>query len=112
MDTKKIGLWSFFIGMVLAVATVFVTLGDWVSQVLIILGILAGFFHHKLKDDLISLGILYLVLVSVAGSMGDLVAIGTYVSDIAAAWVGFLGPVVLIDFIFWGSSALFANKEG
>ena len=49
MNTKTIGLWAFFIGMVLALLTVFVSLGSWVTQVLLLLGILAGFFHHKIK---------------------------------------------------------------
>ncbi|MCJ7626215.1 MAG: hypothetical protein MUO76_22215 [Anaerolineaceae bacterium] len=44
--------------------------------------------------------------------MGDLIALGPYISDIAAAWVGFLGPVVLITFMLWGTSFLFGNKPG
>ena len=112
MDTKMIGTWSFFIGMVLALATVFVNLGEWISQVLIILGILAGVFHHKIKDELVPLGIIYLALAAAAGSMGDLIALGPFISDIAGAWVGFLGPVVLIAFLIWGTPFLMVNKKG
>jgi hypothetical protein len=109
MDTKMIGTWSFFIGMVLAVVTVFLDMGEWISQVLIILGILTGFFHQKIKDELVSIGIIYLTLAGVAGSMGGLIAVGPFISDIAAAWVGFLGPVVLTAFLIWGTPFLITN---
>ncbi len=105
MNTKTIGIWAFLIGLVLALATVFVDLGGWVTQVLIILAMLVGFFH-PIREDPTTLGIAYLALVATASSIGELVAIGPYISAIAAAWVGFLGPVVLIAFMFWGSAYL------
>ena len=111
MDTKLIGTWSFFIGMVLAVATVFVNLGEWIHQVLIILGILAGIFHHKIKNELVTLGIIYLGLALASSSMGKLIAVGSFISDIVAAWVSFLGPVVLTAFMIWGGALLMVNKE-
>ena len=111
MDTKAIGLWSFFIGMVLALITVFVNLGEWVFQVLIILGLLAGFFHQKIKDELLSLGVIYLALATVANSANELIAFGPFISGIAAAWVSFLGPVVLMAFMVWGGAFLMVNKE-
>ena len=111
MDTKTIGLWSFFIGMVLALTTVFLNLGEWASQVLIILGLLAGFFHHKIKDELLSLGVIYLALSAVANSANDLIALGPFISNIATAWVSFLGPVVLVAFMVWGGAFLMVNKE-
>jgi len=111
MDTKVIGLWSFFIGMVLAIGTVFVDLGEWTTQILIILGILTGFFHQKIKDELVHFGIIYLVLAAVSGSMGDLIAVGSIFSEIAAAWVGFLGPVVLTAFLIWGTPFLMVKKN-
>lgn len=77
--------------MVLAVATVFVNLGEWVSQVLILLGILAGFFHYKIKNELVSLGVIYLGLVAVSSSMNNLIVIGPYITDVVAARVRFLG---------------------
>lgn len=111
MNTKMIGLWSFFIGMVLALATAFVNLGEWVTQVLIILGILAGFFHQKIRDEIVSFGIIYLGLTAAISSIDDLKVVGPIISDIAAAWVGFLGPVVFTAFIFWGGAFLMVNEE-
>ena len=111
MNTKMIGTGSFFLGMVLAVVTVFVNLGEWGNQGLIILGILAGFFHHKVKKEIVTLGIIYLGLAAASGSMVDLIAVGPLISDIVAAWVSFLGPVVLTAFMIWGGAFLMVNKE-
>jgi len=110
MDTKLIGLWSFIIGMILALANVFVSLGDWVIQVLIILGLLTGVFHFD-KNDLVPLGVIYLALAAVAGSMSELIAIGPYISGIVTAWVGFLGPVVLIALMLWGAPFLIVKGK-
>ena len=62
MDTKIIGFWSYLIGMILAMAPVFLDLGSWTTQTLIVIGILVGFFHHG-SGDIIPLGVIYLVLV-------------------------------------------------
>ena len=69
MKTKPIGFWSFFIGMILALITAFFDLGAWTSQALIILGILAGSFHQKIKNELITFGVIYLALSVAANSI-------------------------------------------
>ena len=111
MNAKNIGLWSFFAGMVLALITVFFSLGGWANQALIILGILAGFFHYKIRDELLSLGVIYLALSAVSDSVNNLVTFGPIISDLAAAWVNFLGPVVLTAFMVWGGAFLMVNKD-
>ena len=111
MDTKLIGTWSFFAGIVLAIVTVFVDLGDWAAQVLIILGIVTGAFN-QIKDDLVTLGIVYFALSVAAGSMNELAAFGPLISDLASAAVGFLGPVVLMAFMLWGMPRLMVKKAG
>jgi hypothetical protein len=110
MDTKSIGLWSFFIGLVLALTAVFLNLGEWVTQVLFILGILTGVFHFN-KNDLISLSVIYLALAAVAGSLDEMIVVGPYISDIVAAWVGFLGPVVLATLMLWGGPFLITKVK-
>ena len=111
MDTKVFGILSFFAGLILSLATVFVNLGDWTTQVLIILGILVGVFHRHLRENLVRSGIIYLALAAAAGSMRDLIAVGPYIADIVAAWVSFLGPVVLTTFMMWGSPYLFSKRK-
>ncbi|MEN8242281.1 MAG: hypothetical protein ABFS17_10200 [Chloroflexota bacterium] len=109
MNSKLIGLWAFFIGMVLAVATVFWDLGEWVVQVLIILGALAGFFH-TFKDNLVLLGVVYLALSAAASSMSELAAVGPVITDLVTAFVSYLGPVVLTAMMIWGGAKLMADK--
>ncbi len=111
MDTKAIGLWTFFGGMVLALVTVFVNLGGWASHVLIILGLVAGFFHHHFRDNLLTLGVTYLALSVAQNSTADLLLIGPYIADITAAWVRFLGPVVLMAFMVWAGAFLISGKK-
>lgn len=109
MNTKVIGIWSFFIGMVLALATVFFDLGAWVTQVLIILGILTGIFHFN-KDDLVPLSVIYVALFAAANSMDALFAVGPTITQIVSAWVAFLGPVVLMALMLWGGPLLLTKK--
>jgi hypothetical protein len=66
-------------------------------------------FHAR--ENLIKLGITYLTLTAAANSMDGLIAVGPYLSDITAAWVGFLGPVVLTAFMVWATPTLVINKE-
>ena len=108
--TKMIGLWAFIIGLVLAILTVFVDLGDWVVQVLLLLGILTGIFHD-MKKDIARLGIIYLALLAVSGALKDLVLIGPVITNIVTAWVGFLGPVVLTALLIWGTPYLLVRKK-
>jgi len=108
--TKQIGLWAFLIGLVLAIAAVFLNFGEWVTQVLIILGMLAGAFHD-LRKDLVRLGIIYLALSASSSAMQNLAAIGPILTEIVEAWVAFLGPVVLTALLIWGTPLLLARKK-
>ena len=100
--TKQIGLWAFLIGLVLAIAAVFLDFGEWVAQVLIILGMLAGAFHD-LRKDLVRLGIIYLALSASSSAIQNLAAIGPILT--------FLGPVVLTALLIWGTPLLLARKK-
>jgi len=108
--TKQIGLWAFLIGLVLAIATVFIGFGEWVTQVLLLLGILTGAFHD-LRKDLARLGIFYLALSATSGALQNLAAIGPILTEIVEAWVTFLGPVVLTALLIWGTPLLLARKK-
>jgi len=110
MDTKQLGVWAFILGLVLAMATVFFDLSSWVVQALIVLGILVGIFH-PIRKEVLPLGMVYLALTVAFSSMDDLLFIGTIITDIASAWVEFLGPVVLTAMLMWGSPYLMAKKS-
>lgn len=114
MDMKAVGKWSYLVGIVLAVFSVFVDAltAPWAIQLLLILGVLVGFFHHS-ADDILTLGMIYLGLNFAADSLDAFLGpVGGFITDIAGAWVGFLGPVVLITFMVWGTPKLLGlNKE-
>jgi hypothetical protein len=110
MNTKTIGMWVFFAGMVLALVNAFVSLGSWAIQVMIVLGIVAGALHF-FREDLLTLGIAYLALGAAAHSMDALFAVGEIVTKIVAAWVSYLGPVVLTAFMVWGGAYLVTGKR-
>jgi 4-hydroxybenzoate polyprenyltransferase len=97
------------LGLALAMISVFVDLGGWVTQVLIILGILVGLFH-PIRKEIVPLGVVYLALTFSAASIGELVVIGPYVSEIASAWAAFLGPVVLTAMLLWGAAYLVTRE--
>ena len=110
MDSKLLGTWAFIVGLILALLTVFVDLGSWVQQVLIVLGILVGVFHPVGKK-FVTLGVVYLGLLATAAAMNELLYLGELITAIATAWVGFLGPVVLTSFMLWASSSLFSTSD-
>ncbi|HKJ28309.1 MAG TPA: hypothetical protein VJ965_11770 [Anaerolineales bacterium] len=110
MNTKTIGMWAFFAGMVLALVNVFVSLGDWAVQVMIVLGIIAGALHF-FREDLLTLGVAYLALGAASSAMSELFAVGEIVTKIAAAWVVYLGPVVLTAFMIWGGAYLVTGRK-
>lgn len=110
MKPKTIGMWAFFAGMVLALVNVFVDLGGWVTQVLLILGIVAGALHF-FREDLLTLGMAYLVLGAAAESLNELFAVGGIITEIVTAWVGYLGPVALTAFMIWGGAYLVTGRK-
>lgn len=109
VNTKTFGLIAFFTGLVLALAGAFWELGGWAVQVLIVLGVIAGFFH-TFKDNLVLLGVVYVSLAAAAGSMSELFAVGMVITELVNAWVGFLGPVVLTAMMVWGGARLMSGK--
>ncbi len=108
---KLIGFWSFFAGMLLALVTAFVNPGEWASQMLIILGLLAGGFYSKLREEMVVFGVVYLSLSLAADSASGLMFFGSIISNIVSAWVRFLGPVVLTAFMVWGGAFLMASRD-
>ena len=110
MNTKTIGMWVFFAGIVLALVNVFFNLGGWVTQALLILGIAAGALHF-FREDLLTLGIAYLVLSAAATSLNELIFVGEIITKIVSAFVSYLGPVALTAFMVWGGAYLVTGRK-
>ena len=98
---KNIFKWVYLIGLLVAVVVALVGFSaDWLTWLLMLVGILVGIFFFD-PGDVVNLGIRYLVLAAVAAALDSLVGIGTYLTTIFQAVVGFLGPVVLTVLVVW-----------
>ncbi len=97
----KFAKWFYIVGIVVAMlASVANFSADWLTWVLMILGVLAGLFYAD-TDDLVNRGIRYLALAAVAGVFGEFIFIGPYVSALAAGAVTFLGYVLFTSLIYY-----------
>jgi hypothetical protein len=92
---KSIFKWVYLLGLLVAVVVALVGYSaDWLTWLLILVGILVGIFYFD-SGDVVNLGIRYLVLVATASALDGLLAVGSYLTTIFVAAAGFLGPVVL-----------------
>lgn len=107
---KTIGLWAFYIGLVLALANALLEMGDWMLQVLLILGIIAGSLHIPLRKNLVALGVIYFSIVIAYDVFADLLFVGEFITKLTFAWVAFLGPVVITTMLIWGGAFLFTGR--
>lgn len=95
MGTKAVLKWLLLAGVVVAgVAGALAFSNDILTWILIIVGVLVGLFYMD-SADVVNLGILYLVLAATAGSLTQVIAVGSYLTGFFTGVVAFLGPVVL-----------------
>lgn len=113
MDLKQIAKWSYIVGAALAVLSALIESlqAEWMSILLVILGIIVGAFHHT-AEDILPLGMIYLSLNLAADSMDTFLdPLGGFITDIVNAGVSFLGPVVLVTFMIWGFPKLITSGK-
>lgn len=95
--------WLYVIGILAAsVAGAIGFQNEILSIVFAVIGILAGLFFFN-ADDLMNLGLRYLVVAAAAGSMSAFPIAGKYITGFFTAFTAFLGPVILTLVIrfFW-----------
>ncbi len=108
---KNIFKWVYLIGMLVAVVAALAKFTpDWLTWILMLAGILVGVFFME-SSDVVNLGIRFLALMAVAGSLDKLLAVGNYLTTIFNAVVGFLGPVVLTTLVMWFVNKYFRGKK-
>jgi len=101
MDTKTIGKWLYLGGMLVAIiVALFEFSADWLTMVLMAVGVLAGIFYST-ADNVSDHAIRYLGLVAVAAALDGFVGVGEYITTIMEATIGFLGPVLLTTLVMW-----------
>jgi len=107
---KNIFKWVYLIGMLVAVlAALFNFTPAWLTWILMLAGVLVGIFFMD-SADIMNQGIRYLVLVAVAGALDKFIAVGSYLTTIFNAVVGFLGPVLLTVLVMWFIRKYFMGK--
>ena len=95
MDMKTVGKWSYLVGIGVAIVAALVGFSPpWLALVLATLGILTGLFEAD-TDKIVDYGVRYLTLVVVAGALNAYPVVGSYITTIAGAMLGFFGPIIL-----------------
>ena len=101
MGMGTIWKWVYLIGaLVAAVAGALSFKNDILSWVLILAGVLVGLFFMD-TEDLTNFGVRYLLLGAVAGVLGSVPAVGTYLSGFFGGVFSFFGPVALATLFMW-----------
>ena len=103
MDMKSLGKWFYLVGIVVAMVVGLLGFSaEWLTWVLMILGVLAGIFYAD-TDDVVNRGIRYIALAAVAGTLNGFIFVGPYITGLATGAVSFLGPVLLTSLAirFW-----------
>jgi hypothetical protein len=74
----------------------------------VLAGVLVGLFYMD-TEDIKGFGIRYLLLFAVSGALGQVPAVGQYLSGFFAGFLGFLGPVALATLFMWFWKKYFAG---
>jgi hypothetical protein len=110
---KNLFKWLYYVGLLLAIIGAFVSsLGSasWWQLILILIGILVGIFYFD-SEDVVQIGLRYLILAATASALNNFIAIGSYLTAIFTAVVGFLGPAVLTTLVMWFVKKNFMGKK-
>jgi hypothetical protein len=110
---KNIFKWLYYVGLLLAIVTAFVpslASASWMSLILILIAVLVGIFYFD-SEDIVHIGIRFLILAATASAFSNFIAIGSYLTGIFTALVGFLGPAVLTTLVVWFVKTNFLGKK-
>jgi hypothetical protein len=92
---KTIGKWLYLIGLLIAgVIGLLSFQNEWVSLLLVLMGILAAIFYLD-SEDIVNAGIRFLVLAVVYGALSAVPAVGSYITGFFGGVFAFLAPVML-----------------
>jgi hypothetical protein len=94
-DWKFIFKWVFILGGVIAgLANMFAAQNEFLISGLMLVGVLVGIFYFD-SDDVINIGLRYLIFIAVASSVGGFYKIGPYLNGFFTGFSYYLGPIVL-----------------
>ena len=102
--------WLFIIGGVTAgVTNALAFQPDYLIWTLMIVGVIAGLFYFD-SDDLINIGLRYVIFGAVANAVGGFYKIGSYIGAFFLGFFYYLGPVVLTVVVMYFVKKYLLNK--
>ena len=111
MNAKSIGKWLFLLGLLIAVvASLFSFSATWLSLILVLVGIAAAILYFD-TEDLVNMGIRFLVLTVVASALNSVPVVGPFITGIFTAAVAFLAPILLTLLVIWFFKEYFMGNE-
>ena len=109
-DWKWLFKWVFILGGVVAgLANTFAFQNEFLISALMLVGILVGIFYFD-SDDVINIGLRYLIFIAVASSVGGFYKIGPYLNSFLTGFSYYLGPIVLTLIIVYFVKKYILNR--
>lgn len=94
-DWRWLFKWLFILGGVIAgLANTLGLQNEFLISALMLVGVLVGIFYFD-SDDVINIGLRYLIFIAVASSVGGFYKIGAYLNGFFTGFSYYLGPIVL-----------------
>ncbi len=102
--------WLFLLGGVIAgLANTFAFQNEFLISALMLVGILVGIFYFD-SEDVINIGLRYLIFIAVASSVGGFYKIGSYINGFLTGFSYYLGPIVLTLLIVYFVKKYILNR--
>ena len=102
--------WIFILGGVVAgLANTLALQNEFLISTLMLVGILVGIFYFD-SDDVINIGLRYLIFIAVASSVGGFYKIGPYLNGFLTGFSYYLGPIVLTLIIVYFVKKYLLNR--
>lgn len=92
----KWGSWAFLVGLLVVVVFSFISPADWVPMVLVILGLVVGFWNVTEKENHSFLLAVVALLLFGTGGLEALPVVGYYLSPFFANLTAFIAPSALV----------------
>ena len=109
-DWRWMFKWLFILGGVVAgLANTFAFQNEFLISALMLVGILLGIFYFD-SDDVINIGLRYLIFIAVASSVGGFYKIGPYLNGFLTGFAYYLGPIVLTLLIVYFVKKYILNR--
>lgn len=109
-EWKWLFKWVFILGGVVAgLANTFGFQNEFLISALMLVGVLVGIFYFD-SDDVINIGLRYLIFIAVASSVGGFYKIGSYLNGFLTGFSYYLGPIVLTLLIVYFVKKYILNR--